>query len=130
MSTDHTPHQLDRLQAVRDAFDEWRRSRKKRSPIPVDLWHAAANLSPFYPTHQIAKALRGCLKIHFECEPGGFAAISRWLSPHKRAIPPEGKQEDDCTPEGCRQGCLRPPPGSYPTYALFRGYRPTASPPG
>jgi len=58
MSTEQSAQHQDRLHAVRDAFTEWRRSRQKRSPIPENLWHAAAALSPFYSTHQIARTLR------------------------------------------------------------------------
>ena len=47
----------DRLQAVSAAFAEWRRSREKRSPVPENLWRAAADLSPFYSACRIAKAL-------------------------------------------------------------------------
>jgi hypothetical protein len=37
-------------------------------------------------------------------EPGGFKAISRWLSSRQRAIPPGYERDKDCTLEGCQQG--------------------------
>lgn len=58
MSTDPCAQHRDRLQAVSDAFAEWRRSRDKRSPIPEDLWRAAVTLSSFCSTYRTAKALR------------------------------------------------------------------------
>jgi len=58
MTTEHTPQSQDHLQAVNDAFDQWRRSRQKRSPIPENLWQAAITLSPSYSTYRIAKALK------------------------------------------------------------------------
>ena len=58
MHSEHSPQAKDKLQAVSDAFDEWRRSREKRGPIPDDLWRAAGNLSPYYSTYEIARALK------------------------------------------------------------------------
>lgn len=58
MSTELTAQSQDRLQSVSDAFDAWRRSRPKRSPIPEELWHAATALAPDYSPFQISKALR------------------------------------------------------------------------
>lgn len=58
MSTALSTQHQDRLQAVSDAFAEWRRSRQKRTPIPEELWHAATALSPVYSTLQISRALR------------------------------------------------------------------------
>ena len=48
----------DRLQTVCDAFDGWRSSRRKGSPIPAHLWDAAVSLSPVYSTYRIARALK------------------------------------------------------------------------
>jgi hypothetical protein len=58
MRTQDSPQHQDRLQAVSDAFAEWRRSREKRCPIPESLWRAAVTLSSFYSTYRIAKVLR------------------------------------------------------------------------
>jgi hypothetical protein len=58
MSTELSTQHQDRLQAVSDAFAEWRRSRQKRSPIPEEFRHAATALSPLYSTLQISRALR------------------------------------------------------------------------
>jgi hypothetical protein len=58
MCTQDLPQHQDRLQAVSDAFDEWRRSRKKRAPIPQSLWREAIALSSFYSTYRIARVLR------------------------------------------------------------------------
>lgn len=58
MCTQDSPQGQDRLQAVSDAFEEWRHLREKRSPIPESLWRAAITLSSFYSPYQIAKVLR------------------------------------------------------------------------
>jgi len=52
---------------------------------------------------QIAEGYRS-FGTTIRSEPGGFKAISRWLSPRQRAIPPGYQRDNDCTPEGCQQG--------------------------
>ncbi len=46
------------LQEVQHLFDEWRREKKGRDPIPSALWKAAASLAAQYSINQIARALR------------------------------------------------------------------------
>lgn len=46
-----------RLNDVKQAFSEWRKKRKHRTPIPPVLWDAAVNLSREYSINQISKAL-------------------------------------------------------------------------
>ncbi|MBW1767331.1 MAG: hypothetical protein JRJ65_09810 [Deltaproteobacteria bacterium] len=46
------------LAQVRDQFENWRKTRQKRTAIPDALWEAAVSLSKDYPTLQISKALR------------------------------------------------------------------------
>jgi hypothetical protein len=46
------------LDEVKRLFDNWRSTRKKRSRIPVELWHATASLADQYPVHRIARTLR------------------------------------------------------------------------
>ena len=46
------------LEEVRDEFENWRKSRRKRTAIPEALWQAAVSLSGDYPTLKISKALR------------------------------------------------------------------------
>ena len=46
------------MQEVRDALERWRRTRKKRSAIPEDLWQAAARLAAEYGVSQTANTLR------------------------------------------------------------------------
>ena len=80
--------------------------------------------------HQRGRIDDGCRSFgtRVKSEPGGFKAISRWLSPRQRAIPPGYERDNDITPEGCRQwGCDPSGVGSFPS--AFRGCRPTASPP-
>ena len=44
-----------------------------------------------------------CLFTVSEDEPGGFAAISRWLSPRQWATPPEMSERSIRTPAGCQK---------------------------
>ena len=46
------------LNEVKEFFEAWRQNRKKRRPIPEELWEAATGLSKKYSLHQISKALR------------------------------------------------------------------------
>lgn len=46
------------LQAVRDLFEHWRSTRKKKERIPTNLWEAAVDLSTSCTTFRIAKTLR------------------------------------------------------------------------
>ncbi len=46
------------LAQVRDQFENWRKTRQKRTAIPEALWEVAVSLSRDYPTLQISKALR------------------------------------------------------------------------
>lgn len=66
------------LQAVCDAFAKWRRSRRKREPIPEDLWRAAVDLCASYPVFRIARALRlnhARLKQRVQKRPGKTTAF-------------------------------------------------------
>ena len=45
------------LEAVNELIEAWRRDRKKRRPMPEELWEAAARLSEKYSLHQISRAL-------------------------------------------------------------------------
>lgn len=46
------------LEEVREHFEEWRRTRKKRGTIPAQLWEAAESLTKKYTLHEITKTLR------------------------------------------------------------------------
>jgi len=46
------------LEAVREAFEQWRNTRRQRERIPDSLWEAALRLSPTYSTFFISKTLR------------------------------------------------------------------------
>ena len=45
------------LEEVQAQFEQWRRSRGKRRPIPASLWEAASSLYPAYSLHRISRAL-------------------------------------------------------------------------
>lgn len=46
------------LEAVQAQFEQWRRFRGKRRPIPASLWVSAASLYPKHSLHRISKTLR------------------------------------------------------------------------
>lgn len=46
-----------RVKAVRTRIERWRRTRKKRSRMPDDLWKAAVALARVHGVHPIAQAL-------------------------------------------------------------------------
>jgi hypothetical protein len=46
------------LDQVCQQFEYWRQTRKKRCPIPEQLWQAAESLYPEYSLYNISKALR------------------------------------------------------------------------
>jgi len=46
------------LEKVCRQFEYWRQSRKKRCPIPEQLWQGAESLYPEYSLYHISKALR------------------------------------------------------------------------
>ena len=58
MRTEYPLGTQSRLQEVSAVFAQWRSTRKPRNRIPEQLWQAAVDLTPFYSTHQIARALR------------------------------------------------------------------------
>ena len=45
------------LEEVQAQFEQWRRSRGKRRPIPASLWEAASSLYPAYSLHRISRTL-------------------------------------------------------------------------
>ena len=45
------------LEKAQDQFTIWRKTRKKRCPIPEKLWNVATSLSESYTVHQISKGL-------------------------------------------------------------------------
>ena len=47
-----------KLEAVRDQFERWRRTRKKHSPIPEALWDGAARVAAEFGVGAVAQALR------------------------------------------------------------------------
>jgi hypothetical protein len=47
-----------RLDAVRQAFEQWRNARSGRERIPEELWQAAADLSESYTLRRIATELK------------------------------------------------------------------------
>lgn len=45
------------IEQVRQQFQAWRQSRKKRTPIPQNLWTAAIELTALYSICHVSKAL-------------------------------------------------------------------------
>jgi len=125
MSTDETQCLMRRA-----GNGEKARAAAERSPAGAP---SGSMKNPLYALHLNIYLLINCYGCRsfgtkVKSEPGGFKAISRWLSPRQRAIPPGYERDNDITPEGCRQwGCDPSGVGSFPS--AFRGCRPTASPP-
>ncbi len=46
------------LERARERFEEWRRTRTKRRPMPDPLWNSAVKLARKYGLHQTSKVLR------------------------------------------------------------------------
>jgi hypothetical protein len=46
------------LARTKQRFDQWRRTRKRRGPIPVELWHMAAEVATVHGVHSTARRLR------------------------------------------------------------------------
>lgn len=44
--------------AVHSEIEAWRSNRKKRTPIPSEIWSAAVGLAERYSVHRISRALR------------------------------------------------------------------------
>ncbi len=62
------------LEQVRDQFENWRKTRQKRTAVPEALWERAVSLSSDYPILQISKALRlnyTALKNRVQASNGG-----------------------------------------------------------
>ena len=45
------------LEKAQSQFVDWRKTRKKRAPIPEELWDVATSLSESYTVYQISKDL-------------------------------------------------------------------------
>ena len=45
------------LEEVQEQFRNWRKTRKKRTTIPKDLWQAAVELTQYCPIYTVSKAL-------------------------------------------------------------------------
>ena len=45
------------LKEVQEQFRNWRKTRKKRTSIPKDLWQAAVDLTQYYPIYTVSKSL-------------------------------------------------------------------------
>lgn len=46
------------LEEVREQFEQWRQTRKKRGMIPDQLWEAAIALSKYHSSYKISQILR------------------------------------------------------------------------
>lgn len=87
-----------RLEAVRQRFEHWRRTRGRRSCIPDPLWAAAVKLCATYGIHRTAKTLRlnpDSLKKHV-ASTGGNDSTSREARATFVELVPSGPS---CAPE-------------------------------
>ena len=58
MSSKEDPPSKPTLEAVQKQFEHWRVNRKRRGPIPEELWRQAVCLADDYPLVQVSKVLR------------------------------------------------------------------------
>jgi len=58
MSNDIEASNQATFEEVREQFEQWRRTRRKRGLIPEQLWEAAISLTKEYTIHEITKTLR------------------------------------------------------------------------
>jgi hypothetical protein len=60
------------LEEVHALFDQWRKNKKRRDPIPVALWQAALSLTTQYSLNQVCRRLHlsyTTLKAHAQSRP-------------------------------------------------------------
>jgi len=70
------------VESVRLRLESWRRNRKRRSPIPEQLWASAAELAGEYGLAKIARALRL-----------DYYSLKERLGPGNQPISPEAKTQ-------------------------------------
>jgi len=58
MDKELIPSSSQNLKEVKQEFEQWRKKRKGREPIPEHLWQAAAGLSKQYSINHVARLLR------------------------------------------------------------------------
>ncbi len=58
MSKEIIPSSSHNLKEAQQQFEQWRKNRKGREPIPEHLWQAAARLSKQYSINHVARLLR------------------------------------------------------------------------
>ena len=58
MSKETIPSSSQSLLEVQQQFEQWRKTRKSRKPIPEHLWQAAAGLAKQYSINHVARLLR------------------------------------------------------------------------
>ena len=52
------PTSYENLKEVQQQFEQWRKTRKSRKPIPEHLWQAAVELAKQYSINHVARLLR------------------------------------------------------------------------
>ena len=63
------------LEEVQELFDQWRKTKKRRDPIPAALWQAAVSLTTQYSIHQV------CQRFHLSYNKLKACAQGRPLVP-------------------------------------------------
>ena len=58
MSKELTPLSSQNLKQVQQQFEQWRKTRKSRKPIPEHLWQAAVEVAKQYSINHVARLLR------------------------------------------------------------------------
>ena len=58
MSQEIIPSSSHKLKEVQQQFEQWRKTRKSRKPIPEHLWQAAVEVAKQYSINHVARLLR------------------------------------------------------------------------
>ena len=102
-----TPSVDSPFEAVRQRFEDWRKTRKPSSPIPEALWGEAVALAHEYGVNQTAQALRlsyASLKQRLEASPPTGSAVPPARPAFVERIPSVAMGMAECTIEWERSG--------------------------
>jgi hypothetical protein len=81
------------LEQLKTLFEQWRKERKHRDPIPPLLWNAAVSLSNQYSLHEICT----CLRLNYNDLKARTKKRSECNTPAFIELP--GISSDECTIE-------------------------------
>ena len=97
-----SPIILTQVERVRKRFEHWRRTRKKRSRIPEQLWNAAVAVAESYGVNPTARAL-GLdyyeLKKRLDSGPGAAVVEKQGIKTFVEVVPAPSALHPECVVE-------------------------------